>query len=116
MRIEMDYEKKVVKLCPERGELICDFCSSQEVKWAHEANDFKFPSPLNMKSIGAWAACSACHSLIENNQRTELLDRSVETYRKLYPDDKANIFPIRIIINKGHAAYWQNRTGKYETL
>ena len=116
MRMEVDYKKKVIKLSPERGKMFCDFCYSPEVKWAHEAKDFKFPGPLYVKSIGPWAACSACHSLIENNRRAELLDRSVEAHRKLYPEDEVNISFIRGIMNISHAAFWQNRTGKYEKL
>jgi hypothetical protein len=79
----------------------------------------------DLSNMGHWASemiCDRCNKLIEGGVEIDLeppsglLDRSVETYRKLYPDDKANTFPIRIIINKGHAAFWQNRTGKYETL
>ena len=116
MRMEIDYENKVFKLSPKAGEIVCDFCCSREIKWVHEANDCKFPGPLYVKSIGAWAACSTCHSLIQNNQRTDLLDRSVEAYRKLHPEDKVNIVLITRIMNNSHAAFWQNRTGKYEKL
>lgn len=112
--MEVNYEKKVIRLKPKREEIVCDFCCSHEAEWIHEANDCKFPGPLHVKSIGAWAACNACHSLIENSQHKELLNRSLEVYKRIYPDDEGHISIMRRIMNMSHETFWKNRTGKYE--
>jgi hypothetical protein len=61
------------------GEEKCDFCSSREVAWSYPAADFDFPM-AGWGSIGAWAACDLCSTLIEAGDWTGLLDRSIESY------------------------------------
>jgi hypothetical protein len=46
---------------------ICDFCSSEDVKWSYECTDFETPLPNEEPwvSTGGWAACQTCKDFIE---------------------------------------------------
>lgn len=77
------------------GELFqCDFCSSEKVRWRYPAHDvvsLTVDTPLGqlpLGSTGHWAACHACHDLIEQGHWAQLLERSVREapdYMKLIP-------------------------------
>lgn|SRR5512146_686650 len=89
--------------------LICDFCSAPNpimeypcrsfgltgeqalkpgasvtnkggFRWAKE-HDLCFTSVPGIRSIGSWAACDACHHLIEQGQIEALTQRAVDTFR-----------------------------------
>lgn len=66
------------------AEIICDFCSSREVKWSYPAVDFVELSTA-WGSTGEWAACDACHDCIENDDRKGLTQRSVDTFYVEHP-------------------------------
>jgi hypothetical protein len=50
-------------------------------RWAKE-RDLCFSSVPGIRSIGSWAACEACHGLIEQGQIEALTQRAVETVRQ----------------------------------
>src|SRR5262245_39582539 len=55
------------------SEVICDFCSSTEVRWSYMAEDFVILEPrIEWGSRGGWAACDTCHDYIEHNDRAVL--------------------------------------------
>ncbi len=60
------------------GEPLCDFCSSQDVRWAYPAHDVDVDGGI-ASSIGAWATCETCHNLIESMDWEELGHRSYDT-------------------------------------
>jgi hypothetical protein len=68
------------------GPPICDFCSLSEVAWAYPAVDFVIPG-AQWGSRGHWAACEACHDLIEANDREGLVMRSVDRFMEIYPEE-----------------------------
>lgn len=64
---------------------VCDFCSDPKVVAALPCEDFAFQkNPAEHSSIGAWAACETCDKLIREEKWEELLNRSLEQYRKTF--------------------------------
>ncbi len=62
----------------------CDFCSEPEPAWSYPAATVRVVS--NHVSDGDWAACDACHDLIEAKDFNALADRSLIYYRGRYGD------------------------------
>jgi len=65
--------------------LVCDFCCSQNntVAWSYPAKTFTITQEVadmtvDSTSHGGWAACDACHNLIESNNRISLVERSFD--------------------------------------
>ncbi len=59
--------------------IICDFCSSTPVTHSYPARDIVIPDTRSI-SRGAWAACEACHDLIEAGDRAGLAVRCADTF------------------------------------
>ncbi len=104
--------------------MICDFCSSPDVRWRYPARDHDCWAVLSLdeennlesktaRSVGAWAACEECSKLIEAGDKAGLLRRSVETCERDPLDPEKKI--TAIVIADIHAGFWANRTGpRYE--
>lgn len=62
--------------------MICDFCSSPDVRWRYPARDFtrSVMGVVDAGSRGDWAACNACHRLIRRNLRDDLVERCLQHY------------------------------------
>lgn len=64
----------------------CDFCSSPAVRWSYPARDVNMgvvlggSMPVLHNSRGDWAACDACHDLIEAGDYKSLLNRSIAAF------------------------------------
>lgn len=99
-------------------EPICDFCSSKEVTWSYNAEDFSVPE-AEWGSRGGWAACDTCHDLIEADQREALLLRSVETFfirHEDLPDNPENRQILRSNLEDLHGRFFTARIGNPERL
>lgn len=59
--------------------IICDFCSEPHPAWGYPAKDFVGyeVGGLVGESVGGWAACNACHDLIEAGDRAALARRTL---------------------------------------
>jgi hypothetical protein len=91
----------------------CDFCSDAEVKWSYPANDFIELSSM-WGSAGDWAACDACHDLIEAGNQRGLSERSVERYfihHSIIPDTKQTRALMLREITMLHQAFFHARSG-----
>lgn len=99
--------------------LRCDFCNVLNVAWEHECASFEkvnliFDETSDSKqfvetSIGNWAACEYCHSLIIGQQWIELARYSVKTM-DLGPDSQELIYSQMIVL---HSGFRQSRTGNF---
>ncbi len=88
----------------------CDFCSSQPVAWRYPAETFVmgvFKKQVH-QSIKDWAACEACHGLIEVGNRVALLARSVACYQSKYGYEPQAEEMIRL----AHDGFFEHRTGQ----
>ncbi len=66
---------------------ICDFCSSPDVSWNYDAisaNAFQVEE-ITLASIGGWAACETCSTLIEAGDREGLRKHSLATLAETSP-------------------------------
>jgi hypothetical protein len=69
------------------SEVICDFCSSPDVRWSYQAVDFVIDEPrIEWGSRGGWAACDTCHDYIEHNDRAGLARHSHDNFFKTHPE------------------------------
>lgn len=93
---------------------ICDFCSSPDVAWRYPARTFAayIVAGIVGESVGDWAACPACHALIESGQRSALADRSVRTLLEKQPDWKPAEPELRAHLLHLHAMFFESRVGK----
>lgn len=95
------------------SDLVCDFCSSPDVQWAYPAEDFVVSGsilPANTAgSAGGWAACPACHALIERGDRVKLARRSARKFAKRYGVPVGSIEPR---LRELHDQFWAHRKGK----
>ena len=96
------------------NEIICDFCSKPSVKWTYPAADFVSLSTM-WGSAGDWAACNACHDLIEAGDRKGLTARSVDGYFKYGPNLLPDNTTTRALLNREisllHTVFMEARTG-----
>jgi hypothetical protein len=63
-----------------------------------------------------WAACDRCHDLIESGDRQGLFQRSMEQWRRFYPN-RAKEIPKLLVedyVRSAHSLYFGNRTGPCE--
>lgn len=100
---------------------VCDFCSSEKVRWAYPAGDFLIGAiaavdPLTgepfevqpMGSKGPWAACTECSELIEREDYEALRQRGFDAIPKhevLDPD------LARTMLVSMHNGFRENRAG-----
>lgn len=70
------------------GNLLCDFCSAPDPAWRYPARSFIAYNAANIagESVGDWAACEACHALIEANDRPGLAQRSLDELIAKHPE------------------------------
>ena len=61
---------------------VCDFCGDSTPEYVELVPDFHM-SEAEQRSVDGWASCTACHVLIRDNKRAELLRRA---YTKLAGD------------------------------
>lgn len=84
----------------------CDFCSAIPVKWDYPCRDFNKDGMTRAGQRESWAACDACHRLIQAGDREQLARRGVTRLHRLFPDR----LPLRLPgIRVAHARFWANR-------
>ena len=71
--------------------LQCDFCSAPCPSWRYPARSFIAYRASNLagESVGGWAACDACHKLVEADDRYSLAQRSLDELILKHPEARA---------------------------
>lgn len=95
---------------------ICDFCSEPNPRWQYPASDFimHVPGPDDYGSEGAWAACDACHDLIEAGDGDGLAKRSADKFARNTPGMPRSFLLSRI--RELHEGFWSRRKGPAQPL
>ena len=95
------------------AEALCDFCSEPHIAWRYPAHNFLayVVAGIAGESVGDWAACMACHALIQAGKETELAERSLQTLIAKHPDMKDAEDAIRGEIAGFHAMFFAHRLG-----
>jgi hypothetical protein len=108
---------------------ICDFCSSPDVRWSYPCRDHNRQAhaealiqrpdgslrveemDIEGFSHGGWAACSACHALIQRGDRDRLARRSAKRMIRNNPDIPLVLSNATEHVRRLHDQFWANRDG-----
>lgn len=96
---------------------LCDFCSSQAVRWCYPANTFALEA-YQWASVGNWGACEPCAALIEADDLPGLTERCVtvltpEVERMLGGPEPLDVHQARASFAATlHVAFRINRCGE----
>lgn len=86
----------------------CDFCMQPATR-TFPANDVVISfadEDVDHLSVGAWAACNACATLIDQGDRDALVRRGVEEIQKATGMDSGEALArLRVI----HRAFWSSK-------
>jgi|SRR5215467_8783855 len=92
---------------------ICDFCSGVDVTWSYDVEEFQV-TEAEWGSIEGWAACDACHELIEAGRRKDLATRALREYF-IKHTEVPDLPEVRLIvlnhIQVVHGKFWENKKG-----
>lgn len=99
------------------GEEQCDFCPAKEARWEHRADDSSnvlvaaragTVQSFGQGSHGSWAACEACHRLIEAGKADKLARRAA---KKLAERHGTPFSAVLAAVRSAHSMYWKHRVG-----
>ncbi len=109
----------------------CDFCSSPDVRWAFPCRDFvqeekvlavgqdNTTGELAFARVditagmhGGWAACPACHALVERGLRDKLVRRSARKMQKAGKLPRVPLEQVVALLRPLHDTFWANREGR----
>ncbi len=95
--------------------MICDFCSSEKIRWHYPAKTFSFPS-LSWQSEEGWIACHQCSQLIEEGQIEALAQRSADGFRREHGLIESSRELVVLHMRELHALFRANRLGPREEI
>ena len=93
--------------------LQCDFCSALGPKWRYPTRSFVAYCVPNVagESVGDWAACDECHSLIEADDRRVLAQRSLDKLILKHPEASAEAAVLYENLAELHQQFFAHRNG-----
>lgn len=97
---------------------MCDFCGDT----LGEIEPYSYPCKPFMYGIivsgmpdggskGDWAACMACHELIEADDQEGLIERSLEVEHRIYPDRRPERHISYALVKQIQKGFFANRDG-----
>lgn len=92
---------------------VCDFCGAKPVRYSCPARNtvMAVVAFIVGNSIGNWAACGPCGSLILRSDREGLARRSAVMFRRKRPD--LHDFPVtQKRFREIHDQFWSAREGR----
>lgn len=94
--------------------LRCDFCSTPGPFWRYPARSFVSYCAPNIagESVGDWAACEACHVLIESGDRHKLAQRSLDELLLKHPEASEAVNFLYWDLFELQAKFFEHRTGE----
>jgi hypothetical protein len=92
---------------------ICDFCSEEPITWSYPAQSFiaYVLGEVGGESVGDWACCDLCHSLIEANDTDGLARRAIETLTGRHPEMNLVRDELLLQMKILHQSFFKNRLG-----
>ena len=93
--------------------LQCDFCSAPFPSWRYPARSFIAYRAANLagESVGDWAACDACHKLIEADDHEHLAQRSLDELILKYPEARSAAEILFDELADLHRQFFEHRCG-----
>jgi hypothetical protein len=89
----------------------CDYCSDPNPTWRYPARSFQTSGGM---SITDWAACDACHALIEDTNLRGLACRTLRLMIHAHPELRDFGEELYEEIATLQQQFFQNRTGAAE--
>lgn len=98
--------------------LLCDFCSAPAPVWRYPARTFVAYSIANIagESVGDWAACELCHTLIQADDRCGLARRSVDELIAKHPETREAAAVLYEELAGLHREFFAHRIGPAERI
>lgn len=95
------------------NDLRCDFCSAPWPMWRYPARSFIAYVAANLagESVGDWAACDACHLLIEADDRAGLALRSLDELMVKHSEASAAAGILLHDLADLHGRFFEHRSG-----
>ena len=95
------------------ADLQCDFCSAPCPGWRYPARSFIAYRATNLagESVGDWAACDACHKLIEAGDREHLAQRSLDELILRHPEARPAAEILFQDLADLHRQFFEHRCG-----
>lgn len=95
-------------------DMICDFCSAQNPAWQYPALTFLAYciSHIGGESVGDWAACDACHQLIEAEDRRGLAQRSLQELILKHPETSSAATELYLELVELQQQFFLHRSGE----
>lgn len=106
------------------GQEVCDFCSSQPVKWSFPVRGdhiigevqavrslVESGAKVGIGSSGAWAACQACYVIIRRADRDGLAKRSAKKFMRKHDLPRSALPRIVKTCREAHDSFWKERQG-----
>ena len=93
--------------------LQCDFCSVPCPSWRYPARSFIAYRASNLagESVGDWAACDACHKLVEADDRYSLAQHSLDKLILKHPEARAAAEILFQNLAELHRQFFEHRCG-----
>jgi hypothetical protein len=106
-------EQEFLKALDDVGLMVCDFCSSPDVRWLYPAQDFEMykHQDLHHMSRSGWAACEICHHLIEQRLFQDLNQHAMTSFPGGPIDHPTVAVLVMEAIKANTARFERNRTG-----
>jgi len=81
-------DRQVFVMEPLPGREICDFCATSATGRLYACRNFVVPrtkqAVFQHESIGAWSACDRCAVLIDAGYWSQLTDRALRRFARIY--------------------------------
>lgn len=89
----------------------CDFCCQAKPIWRYPCRSFEMKSILGLPwgSVGDFAACDGCSTLVEQNRRHDLAVVALFAYRQPMATLERSV--ILACIRSMHDQFFENRLG-----
>jgi predicted small metal-binding protein len=68
-----------------KTKFMCDFCLSENARWALPVEDYQAHS--RGENVGDWAACDICAQYIRTNNWEELTTRALKAMKQRHPEE-----------------------------
>ncbi|MBY0502737.1 MAG: hypothetical protein K2X03_02425 [Bryobacteraceae bacterium] len=100
------------------SDLKCDFCSAPHPSWRYPALTFvAYCAPdVAGESVGDWAACEICHTLIETNDHAGLAQRSLDELIVKYPEASQASRVLLESLSDLHQEFFVHRRGPAQPI
>lgn len=101
--------RQVFVFGPQPGREICDFCATSATGRLYACRNFVVPrtkhAVFQHESIGAWSACDRCAVLIDAGRWSQLTDRALRRFARIYGVPRSERVAMREQLSEIHQLF-----------